>query len=268
MTSMDFRIRKRLKHYFFAAPKKYIYDRRILLDPSRAPGTEASQLLNEIISVKNYSGKYLEIGVERGLTFEGVNIKEKFAVDPHILFNRWVKNSNAKLFEVTSDEFFEKGLHQNTTFDLIYLDGLHTFEQTYRDLENSFRLMNSNSLLVIDDTVPSDIFSANPIQHLAYQSRIEAGLKNDGSWHGDTFKVVCALSQLQLPGVNFRTLVDLQNPKTVIWLSRGFDWPKELPAIHTYSLGGFTYQDYFMPHISKVFNPVFKNIFLEEISGS
>ncbi len=151
---------------------------------------------------------------------------------------------------------------------LIYLDGLHTFEQTYRDLENSIRLINSNSLLVIDDTAPSDIFSANQIQHLAYQNRIEARIKNDDSWHGDTFKIVRALGQLQLPGVNFQTLEDLQNQKTVIWLSRAFDWPKELPAIHTYSLDGVTYQDYSMPQISRVLNHVFKNILLEEISRS
>ncbi len=75
------------------------------MDSSRAPGEEASQLLNEIVSVKNYLGKYLEIEVEKGLTFEGVNIKDRYAVNPHILLiggRRIQIRSFFKLIQVNS----------------------------------------------------------------------------------------------------------------------------------------------------------------------
>ncbi|NEP71306.1 MAG: class I SAM-dependent methyltransferase [Okeania sp. SIO2G4] len=35
--------------------------------------------------------------------------------------------------EVSSDEFFRSYAKEFESFDLIYLDGLHTFEQTFRD---------------------------------------------------------------------------------------------------------------------------------------
>ncbi|HET7247078.1 MAG TPA: class I SAM-dependent methyltransferase [Streptosporangiaceae bacterium] len=38
--------------------------------------------------------------------------------------------------EMTSDEFFA-GLPTGKTYDLIFIDGLHTFEQAYRDLCNA-----------------------------------------------------------------------------------------------------------------------------------
>ena len=50
---------------------------------------------------------YLEIGVERGLTFAGVVAELKYAVDPKFQFElKEFNNGVARYFETTSDKFF------------------------------------------------------------------------------------------------------------------------------------------------------------------
>ena len=143
---MDLKVKKRLKHYLIGMPRKLSRDNRILKSAASANGTEASRLINDIIHAKQFTGKYLEIGVERGFTFESVVLKDKTAVDPRMLFNKWIKNPRIKLFEVPSDEYFRKKIRDDLTFDLVYLDGLHTFEQTYLDLVNRIKHSNHKSV--------------------------------------------------------------------------------------------------------------------------
>jgi len=79
---------------------------------------------------------YLEIGVETGVTFDRVRVAERTAVDPIFLFDITQHASEDTIFaQTTSDEFFA-GLPAAKQYDLIFVDGLHTFEQTYRDLCN------------------------------------------------------------------------------------------------------------------------------------
>jgi len=263
---MNLNVKRRLKNYLVNLPGTLAFDHRILKSATNATGTEASRLINEIIVAKQFTGKYLEIGVERGFTFESVILKDKTAVDPRMLFSKLIKSSRIKLFEVYSDEYFRIKNQDNLTFDLVYLDGLHTFEQTYLDLLNSFKCLNHNSVVVIDDTVPCDIFSSYPNQKQAFELREAAGFENDGSWHGDTFKVVCLLAYLDLPNLNYRTLVDLQNPKTVVWLNDGYMWPDLPSSLEGIPSDGFTYLNHFIPQISGIFNPSTKLKFLEEVS--
>ena len=262
---MDLKLRKRLKHYLIGMPRKQALDHRILKSAANASGTEASRLINGIVNAKEFTGKYLEIGVERGFTFEGVTLKDKTAVDPKMLFSKWVKSPRIRLFEVSSDKYFSEKLKDYSKFDLVYLDGLHTFEQTYLDLVNTFKHLNHDSVVVIDDTVPCDIFSSYPDQNQAFELREAAGFKNDGSWHGDTFKVVCLLAHLSLPNLNYRTLVDLQNPKTVVWLNDGYAWPSLPVSLAGIPLERFTYSDNFVPQISERFKPSTRLDFLEEV---
>jgi len=265
MHFVNLKVKARFKHFVINKIKKFIRQNRKLKHAMKAQGTEASTLINSIKEIIAFKGAYLEIGVESGFTFEAVNFKNKSAVDPKFLFNKWVKSRKIELYETTSDDYFAKIKARNLSFDLVYLDGLHTFEQTYEDLRNTFQILHSNSFVLIDDTVPCDFYSSNPIQELAYKSRVAAGFKNDGSWHGDVFKLVCTLDYLKLPGLNFRTLVDLQNPKTIVWMNQGFGWPKQLPESNQIPSESFTYPKYFEPKISEVFHPITNREFLEEI---
>lgn len=253
-----------LRHHilmkFFA---QTIRRNRILRSPEGAPGTEASRILNKIIKIRSFDGKYLEIGIENGLTLEAVCLNDKYGVDPNLMVNKIIKPKGTKLFLKESDIFFDALFESK--FDIVYLDGLHTFEQTYRDFKNVIQYLHLNSILMVDDTVPLDEFSSHPIQSESYRLRKKSGKKDNGAWHGDVFKLVCTLNYLNLPELNYRTLVDLQNPKSVVWLKQGFDWPKKLPDLNRKLSESFTYSKYFEPKISEVFHPTTKSKFLEEI---
>ena len=263
---MFLKTKARLLHYLVKKPQQILRQNRIL-SLGKVNGTEASLLINDLITFREFGGTYLEIGVERGFTFEAVKLSRKIAVDPKMLFNTWIKKHSVKLIEVTSNEYFALIRGGKIKFDLVYLDGLHTFEQTYLDLSNTFSYLSSKSIVILDDTVPSDIFSSNPIQEEAYKSRVEAGYDNDGSWHGDVFKVVCALHYLKLPGLKYRTIVDLQNPKTVIWMSDGFEWPKSLPSLTEIPSDNFKFSEYFLPKLNDNFYPSTKEKLLLEIKA-
>ena len=89
---------------------------------------------------------YLEVGVDKGETFHGLRAGSKIAVDPTFSFDvdaarQQADNQNCRYFNVTSDQFFqtEAPVHR---FDVIYIDGLHTFEQTLRDFLNATVALN------------------------------------------------------------------------------------------------------------------------------
>jgi len=107
----------------------------------------------------NRGSRYLEIGVSKGDTFKNVNLTHKCGVDPKPKFD--IDDFSGNFFEfykMTSDEFF---LNNNCDpFDVIFIDGLHTFEQTFRDFINSLALSHSKTVYIIDDTVPSSFVSA------------------------------------------------------------------------------------------------------------
>ena len=163
------------------------------------------------------AGSYLEIGVNKGATFHAVKIKERTGVDPHFHFDVLeVLNEQILLYAMTSDQFFAK-VPVDQIFDLIFIDGLHTFEQTYRDFCNSLLHTHSRSVLLIDDTLPNDVYSTITDTNRAYKYRAATG-NQDKSWHGDVFKCVFVLHDFY-PGLNYRTIVGSGNPQTLVWRS-------------------------------------------------
>lgn len=157
---------------------------------------------------------YLEIGVFRGETFFEVEAHDKVAVDPHFRFPRPQYERGTSFYETTSDEYFLSEA-KNRVFDLVFLDGLHTFEQTFRDFCNTLTHVHKNSIIIIDDTMPSDPFSAIRDQQLAVKRRREHG-GTSGAWHGDTFKTVLAIHDF-FPQFSYATVTDQGNPQTVVW---------------------------------------------------
>lgn len=255
---------KRLKnayiHYVSRRIRKFKIENRVLR-PSSEIVTEAARLVNTLIEIGEVSNAcYLEIGVEYGYTFANVSSKTKYAVDPNLRFNKILKPKSWKLYEVTSDEFFST-IDKSTKFDFIFLDGLHTSRQTYNDLRNSLSHLKRNSVVIIDDTVPCDEFSAIPNQELSYKLRSEFGNPGDGSWHGDVFRVIVALNLLDNFDFELATISDLENPKTILWLGPEGNWPKDLPAMPEVNA---KYSDYFSEGIiHKYFNPITEERFYE-----
>src|SRR6187200_105310 len=90
--------------------------------------------------------RYLEIGVEDGLTFFNINIPDRTAVDPNLLFDyRPMQSDRTHFFKISSDEFFAHH-PPPAPFDIIFIDGLHTFEQALRDLLNSLLFAHERSV--------------------------------------------------------------------------------------------------------------------------
>lgn len=159
---------------------------------------------------------YLEIGVFQAETLVNVNARRRYGVDPVPLFDAVLLPRGAKFAVMTSDAFFNM-IRPSLKFDVAFIDGLHTVEQTYRDLINTFSHLRAGVVL-IDDTVPSDQFSAIPDQNQSYRARDQAGL--DGRpWHGDVWRVVMLFDRHH-PELEWRTIIDEGNPQTLVWRRR------------------------------------------------
>lgn len=104
---------------------------------------ERFDIINNLIKKYNYS-TYLEIGTQHGNCFEKVEIKNKICVDP-------VKVYEKLTHEMTSDEFFDQN---KNTYDIIFVDGLHTEEQTHKDILNSLKILNEHGSIVVHDCLP------------------------------------------------------------------------------------------------------------------
>lgn len=77
----------------------------------------------------------MEIGCFEDETFNKINIDKKVGVDP-------ISGGNVRL---TSDNFFKINKDR---FDIIFIDGLHAFEQVKKDITNSLNILNKNGVLL------------------------------------------------------------------------------------------------------------------------
>ncbi len=172
-----------------------------------------SERLNKLTSISQ-SSRYLEVGVSQGITFNEIEIDYKVAVDPKFQLDK-TKYANDKVvfLEVSSDEFFTSYAKQFESFDLIYLDGLHTFEQTFRDFCASIACSHSKTIWLIDDTFPRSYAQAQSSLQDCRRIQKFSG-KKEKSWMGDVFKVIAAIHDF-FPQYSFATFPD--HGQTVVW---------------------------------------------------
>jgi len=174
---------------------------------------ERFQRLNALAKI-NSASKYLEIGVNDGTTFKRVDVSYKVAVDPKFRFNvQDYANEQTIFHEVTSDSFFSSHASKHGKFDLIYLDGLHTFEQTLRDFRASLEYSHQETIWLIDDTYPTGRLATLPSLLLVRIVRRLLGI-NDRRWMGDVFKVVFAIHDF-FPQFSYATFPG--HGQTVVW---------------------------------------------------
>lgn len=232
------------------------FGRRLLLPTFLSKGTEASNLVNTLSISRNLTSRYLEIGVENGLTLEAVKIKNKTGVDPYPKFISSFFTFRTKSKVMESDQFFKSN---HAEFEIIYLDGLHTFEQTYRDFINSLKVISNNGFIIVDDTVPNDEYSALPNQLDAYEARRIGTNSLETSWHGDVFKLISVISEWNISFLEIATIKDLRNPKTVMWLHQGHSWSSVLEKVTEVDESIFTYKSEFKSGIPSKFGPITSN---------
>ena len=105
---------------------------------------------------------YLEIGVSKGLAFRQISAAEKIAVDPAFRLSPEIraqadaKGRSVHYFETTSDEFFAEQAEflAQRPVDVALIDGMHTYEQVVRDVENTLRYLRDDGVIFLHDCNP------------------------------------------------------------------------------------------------------------------
>jgi len=123
-------------------------------------------LIQHIINKYNYTS-YLEIGCDKDQSFSRIKINKKIGVDP----------ISGGTIRDTSDNFF---INNKDKFDIIFIDGLHHYEQVIKDVYNSLDTLNDNGHILIHDCLP------RTIAHQAIP-------RYRGSWNGDVWKSIVEL---------------------------------------------------------------------------
>ena len=121
------------------------------------------EIINKIIELKEYK-TYLEIGCQADINFSKIQIDKRIGVDPH----------DGGTHRMTSDDFFK---NNNEKFDIIFIDGLHEYEQVIKDIKNSVKFLSNNGMIILHDCLPSKIWHQTiPQSH--------------SSWNGDVWKAI------------------------------------------------------------------------------
>lgn len=223
--------------------------------------------INRLARLRN-SRTYLEIGVACGNTFFNVDLPHKTGVDPRFAFNApAMVGSNEFLIEATSDAFFQRlpQIQQQlygapTLYDIIYIDGLHTFEQTIKDFVHTLPYSHQGTIWIFDDTVPSDPYSALADSVRSLLFRHVAGLAG-ASWHGDVYKCVFALHDY-FAEFSWCTPTDAGNPQTVVWRTpQPTTRPRLLPDMASIKALGY----FDLLTMAHMLNPVPDETLLEQL---
>ena len=161
--------------------------------------------------------RYLEVGVSEGVTFNALKAGHKVAVDPEFCIPYGRREARAEYHEVTSDDYFLRLNRAPSLFDVVYLDGLHTFDQTLRDLMNTIDVLRHDGVIIIDDVVPSSYHSSLPNHRDAVAVK-DAVNSVDQSWMGDTYRLVYFIETF-LPRFDYATVSD-NHGQLVMWRAR------------------------------------------------
>lgn len=163
------------------------------------------------------AARYLEVGVWRGATFDKVPAARKVAVDPAFRLDPPAGERDepgTDYHEVTSDEYFAGLVGRDELFDVIFLDGLHVYEQTLRDLMNALDHLQPDGVVVVDDTHPPSHLCSLPDRDEYFAVRDYIG-ETDKRWMGDIYKLVWFVDTF-CPHLTYRTIAD-NHGQTVLW---------------------------------------------------
>ena len=125
-------------------------------------------LIEYLINKYKYSD-YLEIGCDQDQLFSKVRIKNKTGVDP-------ISGGNIRK---TSDQFFRENKNK---FDIIFIDGLHTYNQVKKDILNSISCLKDEGIVLVHDCMPDSLSK-------------QAVPRYRMSWNGDVWKAIVDLRQ-------------------------------------------------------------------------
>ena len=125
-------------------------------------------LIEYLINKYGYSD-YLEIGCDQDQLFSKIKIQNKVGVDP----------SSGGNVRKTSDKFFEENKNK---FDIVFIDGLHTYDQVKKDILNSINCLKENGIVLVHDCMPDSLGK-------------QAVPRYRMIWNGDVWKAIVDLRQ-------------------------------------------------------------------------
>tara|TARA_B100000073_G_scaffold65686_1_gene48602 strand:+ start:829 stop:1506 length:678 start_codon:yes stop_codon:yes gene_type:complete len=125
-------------------------------------------MINYFIKKNDYKS-YLEIGCDKNQIFSQITLSKKIGVDPY-------SGGNVRK---TSDDFFKENEEK---FDLIFIDGLHVYEQVKKDIINSINFLNKEGVILVHDCLP-DTIGKQAVPRYKMQ------------WNGDVWKAIVDLRQ-------------------------------------------------------------------------
>lgn len=145
-------------------------------------------IIQKLIDKFNFK-TYLEIGVERGLNFLQIRCLVKYGVDPVCMIPN-LDRYEKFFYKMTSDEFFANPPEEivRDGLDIVFIDGLHTYEQSLRDVENALRFLKSEGFIVMHDCLPDSPATAAPTLE---EARKHPQFK--GAWTGEVYKTILHL---------------------------------------------------------------------------
>lgn len=114
---------------------------------------------------------YLEIGCDKNQVFSKIKMKNKIGVDP----------ARGGTHRMTSDQFFER--HNKKEYDVIFIDGLHYYDQVARDVINGLKVLKPHGAILIHDMLPR-----------TPEEAIVPIPENAGVWLGDVWKLIFDLA--------------------------------------------------------------------------
>ena len=120
---------------------------------------------------------YLEIGIRDGACFVQIHAPFKIGVDPAPAGFGDDLKPGEHFFKVTSDAFFSDHaakILNGQLIDVAFVDGLHEFQQSLRDILNLEPLMTENGVIFCHDFNPP--------------TREHAGEQRGNAWNGDVWK--------------------------------------------------------------------------------
>lgn len=124
---------------------------------------ERFELINSVIRAFGYKD-YLEIGCRRDDCFGKIDIARRVGVDP----------AQGGTVKMTSDEYFAT---HDETFDIVFIDGLHTYEQVIRDIRNALKVLRPNGTILLHDCLPTNCLAQFDFPVMP-------------QWNGDVWKAI------------------------------------------------------------------------------
>lgn len=153
---------------------------------------------------------YLEIGVDQGQIFTAIEAEQKIGVDPVAqapAVARISGDHGVWYYQMASDEFFAGVAPTRLAdgIDVAFVDGLHTWQQAYRDCLNALEYLSPGGVILVHDCLPRNASEARVAGSIEEARRLN-GPNWDGNWTGDVWKTIVMLraahSDLQVDVLN------------------------------------------------------------------